>query len=124
MTNPEQIREVKEHAAAAKRAAEFFTLLAKSGDIPITPDNFKERVEEFFANLDERFGAANALVLAAHRDEWCPVSLFKPWASYATIRIWSMSIGPDRLPTQLLNGKLCVQPSAFFKALHRLGKAK
>lgn len=122
-TRAQTARDTKEHARNAAKAAEFFVGLAKAGQLPVTSEDFRERVEEFFAKLDERQGVANALVLGAIKDEPCPVSLFKPWASYDQIRLWSKRDDADRLETEVLNGKLCVKPSAFFTALKKLGRA-
>lgn len=72
------------------------------------------------AALKKNQEAANALVLAVLADEPCPVSLFRPWASYAQIRLWSMS-EKKPLSTVKLNGKLCVKPTDFFRALRDLG---
>ena len=113
----------KGHARAAQAAAEYFALLARAGELPITPDNFNERVKAFFFELNERHESATALVLGVLEDQPCPCALFKPWASYPTIRLWAMRPGADRLPTQLLNGKLCIRPSDFFAAFKLHGKA-
>lgn len=112
----------KEHAKAAERAGEYFAMLAKAGELPFTPDDFAARVKAFYAELDKRQEAANALVLAALQDQPCPCALFKPWASWDAIRNWSRK-ETDPLPTELLNGKLCIKPSDFFRAFKLHGKA-
>lgn len=112
----------KEHAAAAERAASYFALLAKSGELPLTPDDFAARVKEFYGELDKRQAQANALVLAALQDQPCPCSLYRAWASWDVINQWSKK-SVDPLPTELLNGKLCIKPSDFFRAFKTHGKA-
>lgn len=112
----------QEHARAAERAADYFAMLAKCGELPITPDGLTEHARAFFKKLDAREEQCVALVLAALEDQPCPCALFKPWASWDTITAWSKK-SVDPLPTQLLNGKLCVVPSQFFAALKRHGKA-
>lgn len=111
----------KEHAKAAERAGEYFAMLAKCGELPITLDDFEARVKKFYAELDERQAQANALIFAALQDQPCPCALFKPWASWDTISAWSKK-ETDPLKTELLNGKLCLRPSDFFAALKRHGK--
>lgn len=116
-------RSAKDHAKAVQMAGEFFAMLAKSGELPITPEDFERRVKEFFTRLEDMQNVSQALTLAALNDELCPIALFKPWASYSVIRQWSMRTDADRLETQMLNGKLCVRPSAFFAAFKKLGRA-
>lgn len=116
-------REALRHAEMAQQAAEYFRLLARGDALPFTPIDFEVRVKEFFARLETTHDASNALALAALRDEPVPVSLFRAWAGYDMIRRWSLVEGPDRLETELLNGKRCCKPSAFFKAFRTLGKA-
>lgn len=116
-------REALRHAEAAQQAAEYFRLLARGDALPFTPVDFDVRVKEFFERMNVNLQASNALAIGALRDEPCPVALFEPWAGYKTIRRWSLVKGPDRLETELLNGKRCVRPSLFFKAFKSLGKA-
>lgn len=111
----------KEHAKAAERAAEYFSLLAKCGELPITPDGLTEHARAFFKKLDAREEQCVALALAALADQPCPCSLFRPWASWDVINAWSKK-ETDPLKTELLNGKLCLRPSDFFAALKRHGK--
>jgi hypothetical protein len=116
-------KRVKDALKSIEDAQRYLASLAKGADIPMTPEDLAKAVETFRAALTENQAAANALVLAVLGDEPCPVSLFKPWASYAQIRLWSKR-ETDRLETEVLNGKLCVKPTAFFATLKKLGKAK
>lgn len=113
----------KDAISSLKRAEQFISELQEGAKIPVTPDDLKRGIEEFSATLKKNQDAANALVLAVLADEPCPVSLFRPWASYAQIRLWAMR-DKKPLPTQKLNGKLCVKPTDFFRALREHGKGQ
>jgi hypothetical protein len=95
-----------------------------SADVQITRKEFDAAVAEVRKVAKDAL-RWQAFSLAVLEDEPCPVSLFKPWASYAQIRLWSMR-PKDQAPlrTQLLNGKLCVVPTEFFSALKRHGRAR
>ncbi|GEM_PF-3969859 len=118
-----QSRDVKNALRSLEVAHDYLVTLTKGAEIPITPKDLHKAVDEFHEILVSNQAAANALVVAVLGDEPCPVSLFKPWASYGQIRLWSKRTDGDRLVTEILNGKTCVRPSAFFVALKTLGKA-
>ena len=120
----EKKREARSALEAIRTAERYLAALARSGEIPTTPEDLAHAVAEFKGALSANQAAANALVLAVLNNEPCPVSLFKPWASYAQIRLWSMRTDEHKLTTELLNGKLTVRPVDFFRALKALGRAK
>lgn len=118
---PATVATPKAALEAIEQAQDYLRTLAAGAEIPVTPADLRQAVEDFRDVLLTNQAAANALVLAVLADEPCPVSLFRPWASYAQIRLWSKRPGADRLPTLILNGKLCAKPSHFFAALKTLG---
>lgn len=115
-------REVKEHAAAAKKAADYFIELARRSELPLTEREFEERVGEFFKQLDTRLGEANALVFAALEDRPMPQSFFAPWASKSAIRTWRLAKNSP-LKCETMNGQIMIRPSEFFRALELHGRA-
>jgi hypothetical protein len=117
-------RDAREALRQLDTTRKYLEALAAGADIPVTPDDLRQAIKDFRATLVTNQDASNAMVLAVLQDEPCPVSLFKPWASYAQIRLWSKRTDDDRLETELLNGKLCVRPRAFFAALKKLGKPR
>jgi hypothetical protein len=110
----------REHAETLIRAGEYFQILARRGELPMTPAEFEERVKQFFDTLQDKVEAANALAYAALADKPVPLAFFAPWASTSTIWWWRKA-KTDPLPVVTLNGKLCVKPSDFFKALEKHG---
>ena len=114
--------EARSALEAIRTAERYLAAIARTGEIPTTPEDLAQAVAEFRGALSANQAAANALVLAVLNNEPCPVSLFKPWASYAQIRLWSMRDDEHRLTTELLNGKLTVRPVDFFRVLKALGK--
>lgn len=115
-------REVKEHAAAAKKAADYFLDLARRSELPMSPVEFDERVRQFFTQLDARLGEANALALAALEDRPVPQSFFAAWASKTTIWRWR-SAKNQPLKCEDINGQIMIRPSDFFRALELHGRA-
>jgi hypothetical protein len=113
----------REHAAAMIRAGEYLQILARRGELPLTEREFEERVSNVFATLQSKVEAANALAYAALDNKPLPVAFFQPWASAPTIRKWRFA-SENPLPVLQLNGKNCVRPADFFKALDQHGRVK
>lgn len=116
-------REARAALEALRTAERYLAALARTGEIPTTPADLAQAIEQFKSTLTANQASANALVLAVLNNEPCPVSLFKPWASYAQIRLWSLRNDEHRLPAEVLNGKLTVRPVDFFRVLKALGKS-
>ncbi len=77
---------------------------------PIDPAELA-RLEKLAEALDRDRRESRALALAVLTDEPVPVSLLKPWASYAAFWKWEKA---GKLTLTRANGKVCVRPSHFF----------
>jgi hypothetical protein len=115
--------EAKRHAAALTQAADYVAELARRSELPLTPAEFDERVEAFYAQLDAKIAVSQALVLAVLADEPCPQDLFSAWASESVIKTWRRA-EKNPLQVERLNRKIMIRPSAFFAALREHGKAE
>lgn len=115
--------DTKAHAQAVAKAAEYFTFLAKRGELPLTEAEFDARVKGFYEGLEARLELSNALLMAYLQDQPCPQALFRPWASAATIWQWR-NTEKNPLPAVTLNGKVMIKPSDFFAALALHGEEK
>ena len=112
----------RKHAYAVAEAARHFQQLAASGEMPLTPAELQAALGKMAARVESCVEQLPAMELAAKLDAPLPVACYRPWASYAVVRLWAMRKDEDQLPTALLNGKLCVKPSDFFRALAKLGR--
>lgn len=121
-TDYERKAEAKTHALAIERAAVFFAAAAKRGELPLTPDEFEERVKEFFTGLETKLGLSNALMMAAWEDRPVPQACYKAWASAPVVYTWRHA-EKNPLPVVTLNGKIMIKPSDFFAALRTHGRS-
>lgn len=115
----------RQHARATEQAAAYFRDLAKSGELPLTPADLEAAVKKFQTELKRSEKATNAFLAAYLKDEPLPQSYFEAWASVETMYRWRM-LPADQAPlvTETLNGKVCIKPTEFFRALKLHGRAK
>lgn len=115
-------REAKDALRALREAERYLEEITKfNAEIQITRTEFDALVVELRGAQREMHGW-RALALTFLDNEFVPVSVFRVWASYAVIRLWSRK-PQDPLETRRLNGKLTCRPGDFFRALHRHGDA-
>jgi len=94
---------------ALKEAEEYI-----SGGAEVISDEAMALVDMLKREGEAIKQAGTALVLALIKDEYTPAELFKPWASVKRIRQWRDDPA-IRLDVQVMHGRCCVKPSAFFK---------
>jgi hypothetical protein len=68
----------------------------------------------------ERIQQTNhAFVLAILKNEWCPATLFEPWASVRRIQDWGKA---GKLDVRVKHGRTCCRPRDFFDYFSGLTK--
>jgi hypothetical protein len=108
---------------AIAAAHSYLEAISKGEHIPLTPADLRQAIDDFKAVLKKHELRTNAWVLAVVQDQPCPQSLYAPWASVPQIWYWRKA-EKDPLPTVELNGKVCIKPTDFFRALAVHGKPK
>jgi len=121
----ESKRQAKDALQSLREAERFLEEITRFGaEIQLTRQEFDALVAELRAMRKELLGW-QVLAVSLLENEFVPVRVFKPWASYSQIHIWS-KLPADQSPieTRLLNKKSCCRPSDFFAALKRHGRAR
>ncbi|HEX2100601.1 MAG TPA: hypothetical protein VHF69_08065 [Candidatus Synoicihabitans sp.] len=106
---------------AATALDQVKAMVTRPEETPVDRESVN-RIERVSKDLQRERERAHALALAYLADEPCPLELFRPWASRVTVWRWTKA-KEEPLATELLNGKVCCRPSAFFRALKKHGRA-
>jgi hypothetical protein len=103
-----------------EEAQQYLDELVKLQALPVTPEELRAEFDVTRERMKDMAGASIAMVLAIIEDHPVPVSAFKMWASARTIARWRQA-ETSPLAWVELNGKVCVTPSDFFRALRQHG---